>query len=295
MLKGIEAAGFAWVQVHSPPRSVLVDRARAALHARALRGALDTAGLRLVLHGADDLSAGTPEHDRALDGLLDYAAATGAELVVYHGANFPVADGGEAAARMRDRQHAEAASLRARVRRLERLGVTLAIENLAPVWPGPPRLCHQPEVVRDLVLRLASARVRMLFDVGHAHIAADLAGGRAPDLLEAVRDQVGLFHVHDNLGARTRGTGGSGLDPLRLDLHLPPGSGRVSWDALAPVLLEGDVPLVLEVHPPNRPEPLSLADVTSELLLHRRHAVSAARTTVSANRPAGARSSVPPG
>src|SRR4051812_31296804 len=80
-LSAYEAAGFAWVQVHTPPRTILADRRAGVRHARALRGVLDATRLRLLLHAPDDLSAGTSEHDRAFDGLLDYAAAAGAELI----------------------------------------------------------------------------------------------------------------------------------------------------------------------------------------------------------------------
>src|SRR3954471_9601733 len=78
-LSAYEAAGFAWVQVHTPPRAILADRRAALRHARALRGVLDATGLRLLLHAPDDLSAGASEHDREFDGLLDYAAAAGAD------------------------------------------------------------------------------------------------------------------------------------------------------------------------------------------------------------------------
>src|SRR3954471_4270138 len=78
-LSAYEAAGFAWVQVHTPPRAILADRRAALRHARALRGVLDATGLRLLLHAPDDLSARACEHDRALAGLLDYAAAAGAD------------------------------------------------------------------------------------------------------------------------------------------------------------------------------------------------------------------------
>jgi sugar phosphate isomerase/epimerase len=158
---------------------------------------------------------------------------------------------------------------------VERSGAAFVVENLAPVYPGPPRLCHSPAFVRELVRRLASERVGVLFDLGHAHIAAALSGGDAMSLLDEVRDDVALFHVHDNLGAR----GGiddeaPGIDPLRLDLHLPPGNGRVPWTDLVPALRSHPAPLVLEVHPPHRPEPLSLARVTA-LLLGRGPAVPA--------------------
>src|SRR3954449_10108034 len=100
-LSAYEAAGFVWVQVHTPPRAILADRRAGLRHARALRGVLDATGLRLLLHAPDDLSAGTSEHDRAFDGLLDYAAAAGAELIAYHGLNFVEASG-PAAARLRE-------------------------------------------------------------------------------------------------------------------------------------------------------------------------------------------------
>src|SRR3954453_13907572 len=80
-LSAYEAAGFAWVQVHTPPRAVLADRRPALRHARPLRAAPGATRLRLLLHAPDDLSAGTAEHDRAFDGLLDYAAAAGAEFI----------------------------------------------------------------------------------------------------------------------------------------------------------------------------------------------------------------------
>src|SRR3954454_2187659 len=99
LLDSYESAGFEWVQIHTPPRPMLADRERSRRHARALRSALDPHGLRLLLHGPDDLSAGTIEHDRAFDGLMDYAAEAGAELVVYHGVNFAIAEGPSAVAR----------------------------------------------------------------------------------------------------------------------------------------------------------------------------------------------------
>jgi len=265
VVKGYEAAGFAWVQVHTPPRSVLCEMEPILRHARSLRGALAVSGLHLMLHGPDDLSLGTPEHDRAFEGLLRYAAEAGGEIVVYHGANFPLDYA--PLARVQDRLLAEEASLRRFAVQAEALGVTIAVENLAPVFPGEaPRVCHSPAAVRDLVARIGSERVGMLFDIGHAHITADAMGGELEDELSAVADSVVLFHVHDNLGARREPQPLSGLDPLRLDLHLPPGGGRIDWASLTPMLIGHAAPLMLEVHPPHRPEPLGMAEVTAGLL-----------------------------
>ena len=147
--------------------------ARAARrHARALRAALDTSGLRLVLHAPDDLSAGTIEHDRAFAGLLDHAAEAGAELVAYHGLNFVDADGPDRP-RAHERARLEEGSFHGHLQRAHTLGVRIAVENLAPVHPSPPRLCHDPLAVRDLVRRLGSPAAGMLLDVGHLHITAE--------------------------------------------------------------------------------------------------------------------------
>jgi sugar phosphate isomerase/epimerase len=275
LAKSFEAAGFAWAQVHSPPASVLRDRESRSRHAGALRAALDTCGLRLLLHAPDDLTAGSPDSDRALDGLLEYAEAARAEIVVYHAANLVRADGGRAAARTRGRAGREEDALAARGRRLEEAGLTLALENLAPVWPGdPPRLSHNPGYVRDLVRRLGSPSIGMCFDIGHARITADLVGADVASMLAPVVDAVVVFHLHDNLGARLANGASPAVDPLRLDLHLPPGAGRVCWNEVAGPLRSHPAPLVLEVHPPHRPEPVTLASVTEELLA--RGAVAAA-------------------
>jgi sugar phosphate isomerase/epimerase len=233
-------------------------------HAAALRAALATSDVALVLHAPDSLSVGTPGHDLAFEGLLRYAKAAGAHVVVYHGLNFP--------ARRRtsmprlDRAWLEERSLERLAALAEELGILVAVENLAPVYPGPAQLCHDPLNVRDLVLRLECPWVRMCLDVGHANIAADIAGVDLRALAEPVLPAVGLFHVHDNLGARRRGQTVPGIDPLRLDLHLAPGAGAVAWHRLGELLLEHRAPLLLEVHPPHRPEPLSLLNVTLELL-----------------------------
>ena len=57
VLAAYEAAGFAWVQVHTPPRAMLAERRHGLRHARAVRSALDGTALRLLVHAPDDLSA----------------------------------------------------------------------------------------------------------------------------------------------------------------------------------------------------------------------------------------------
>lgn len=236
MLKGFEAAGFAWVQVHSPPAAILRDDVRAVAHAQALRDLLDATDARLVLHAPDELRAGGPGHDQALEGLLAYANVARAEHIVYHAANVPTS--GHDALAGRSPLELEERSLRRLVPTAEALGVTIAMENLAPVHPGPARISHTPSAVADLVRRLDSPAVRMCLDLGHAHIVAGLRGVDVAQLVAPVLDTVGLFHVHDNLGARARGERAPGVDPLRLDLHLAPGAGTLPWSRVVAPMLE---------------------------------------------------------
>ncbi|WP_372790418.1 sugar phosphate isomerase/epimerase family protein [Paraconexibacter sp.] len=267
MLKGVEAAGYGWVQIHTPPRGMLCDRERLRRHARGVRAALEPTGLRLLLHGPDDLSLGALDHDRAFDGLLDYAVEARAEIVAYHALNHLDADG-PAGERSRLRAEGEERALARLGRRAHALGITVAVENLAPVHPGPAYLSHDPLRVHDLVRRLRNPSVGMLLDIGHAHITSGIAGTDLGDVVARVAPEVALFHVHDNLGARRHDLGFPGVDPLRLDLHLPPGAGTLPWDRVRDVLLGHRAPLMLEVEPSHRPSSLSLMAVQTTAVLH---------------------------
>lgn len=260
-LKAHEAAGFSWVQAHTPPWPMLCGRERTRLHARALRRVLDTTGLRLIVHGPDDLVAGAAWQDRAFEGLLEYAYESRAELVAVHVLNVKLGD--------LERAAEEEQSLARLVERARTLGLTLALENLAPVYPSEPRICHEPLRVRDLVRRLDSAAAGMLFDIGHAHVAGRL------DALKSCAPDVVLFHVHDNLGARLNGLEAPGVDPLRLDLHLAPGAGSLPWHRVAGVLRDHPAPLMLEVEPSHRPGLVALAQAAERVVLGERVAVAA--------------------
>jgi sugar phosphate isomerase/epimerase len=264
VLAAYEAAGYAWVQVHTAPRAMLTERRHGLRHARAVRSALDGTALRLLVHAPDDLSAGTSEHDRAFDGLLDYAATAGAELVAYHGLNFAEAEG-PAAARLRERAQLEERSLIPLLQRAHSLGITVAVENLAPVYPGQRRRSHDPLAVRDLVRRLDQPAAGMLLDLGHLHITADATRSDHAAVLAACAPDVVLFHVHDNLGCR-RAIDAPGVDPIRLDLHLPPGRGSLPWARIAGMVAAHEAPVMLEVERSHRPALEVLAADTTRLL-----------------------------
>ena len=261
LVKSYEAAGFGWVQLHAPPVAVLANPRLCTRHAAGARAALATTGLAAILHAPAGLRAGRPGGDRAFEGLLSYAAEAGASQVVYHAMALPESpSAGPALA-------AEARSLAALAKFAERLDVTIALENLAPLYPGPETLSANPLTLRALVQSIGSERVALCLDVGHAHVIADRRHTGVEHLCRPVLDLVSAFHVHDNFGARKRRTGEElGVDPLRLDLHLSPGRGTLPWQRLGPLLDAHDAPLVLEVHPPHRPRAGELATATERVL-----------------------------
>jgi sugar phosphate isomerase/epimerase len=214
-------------------------------HAAALSDALGTAGLRRVLHGPTQVRAGTEQGNAALEGLISYAAEVGASHVVYHAANLPDEPSSE------DGRLAETRALATLAPRAERLGVIIALENLAPVYPAPDALSFTPMILRTMAKRISSPAIGLCVDVGHANVVAGLRRTDPLELIEPVLDRAVMFHLHDNLDARHGHPETPELDPLRLDLHLPPGRGTVPWDRLAPLLArKRGAPLVLEVHPP---------------------------------------------
>jgi sugar phosphate isomerase/epimerase len=264
-LKRLEACGYGWVQMHAPPVAMLADPVSVQRHGDCLRAVLAPTSLHVAIHAPDGLRLGEPEHDVAFAGLLDYAVAVGAAFVVYHGACLPIAEGA-IADRVEDRLLAEERALRRFAVVAEQVGLMIALENLAPVYPSAPLLSHAPLFVRDLVRRIGSPAVGMAFDLGHAHITAQLMGTGLVDVLSAVCSDVVLFHVHDNLGVR-RGPGTPpGIVPLRLDLHMAPGRGTLPWRAIAPLMRTHPAPLLMEVALAQRPDPLRLATVSAELL-----------------------------
>jgi sugar phosphate isomerase/epimerase len=260
LLKSFEAAGFALAQLPSPPASVLADPRQATPHAAAVGEAIGGTRLGAVIHAPVSLLAGTQESDLAFEGLLSYAADAGAEQVVYHAHALTDEPSSQ------DRLLAETRSLARLAARAEALDVTIAVENLAPVFPGPERLSDTPITLRSLVNRIGSENLGLCLDVGHAHIVADLKHTTLERLIERVLDSVTLFHVHDNLGGRWDRQPPVGLDPLRLDLHLPPGTGTLPWSRIAPLVAAHEAPLVLEVHPPHRPPTDELLRASGELL-----------------------------
>jgi sugar phosphate isomerase/epimerase len=187
-LKGWEAAGFGLVQITIAGRELLRDRGLLGAHAAALRAGLGLTGMGLVLHAPSDLVPGARRDDALLGGALRYAEVAGAELLVVHGG----------------RVDGAARSLRRLARRAHDTVVRIAVENAAPRYPGHDCASHDPAVIAELVRRVGCEEVGMCLDIGHAYIAADRLGGDLAELIAPLLDEVMLFGIHDNFGARSR-------------------------------------------------------------------------------------------
>jgi sugar phosphate isomerase/epimerase len=262
LLKSFEAAGFAYTQVDSPPVSVLNDSRLCTKHAIALRSALTTTGLTPLIHAPAGLRVGDAGGDRAMDGLIDYAAEMGAEQIVYHALALPDEPASE------DRLRFEARSLGRAAKRAADLNLRIAVENLAPLYPGTETLSANPMSLRGLAHRLDADGIGVCLDLGHAHVVAELRRTSLERFIEPVLDVVTLFHAHDNFGARRDRSCGDalGVDPLRLDLHLPPGRGSLPWHSVGPLISAHGAPVVLEVHPPYRPRAAELREDAALLI-----------------------------
>ena len=96
----------------------------------------------------------------------------------------------------------------------ERLGVTVALENMLPAGGG--RFMSRPEHIELLIREFGHPNLGFCLDTGHALVA----GGpdRAGEILDAMAPAIAAFHLADNAG--------------NADSHLAPGRGLVDWTAL---------------------------------------------------------------
>ena len=104
-------------------------------------------------------------------------------------------------------------SLEALLPTAEKLGFTIAVENMLPRDGG--RFCSLPEHFRCLSEKFDSPHLGFCLDTGHALVAL---ADNAPTMQDAMGDRLVAYHLADNAGDR--------------DSHLAPGHGRVDWRTL---------------------------------------------------------------
>ncbi|WP_324668014.1 sugar phosphate isomerase/epimerase family protein [Geochorda subterranea] len=158
--------------------------------------------------------ASEPKYRDALDRLkrgLRVASAVGASSAVLH-AGYEVADSRYGA---RERLVEAVAELAAAA---DREHLDLLLENLPRF--GPAVFGHSADELLSLVEQVASPRVGICFDTGHA-----LVNGHDPsESLKRLFPLVKSIHLSDNHGPKPD-------NPFASDEHLAPGDGVLDWDA----------------------------------------------------------------
>lgn len=144
---------------------------------------------------------------------MERAAAVGAGVAILH----PSTNRGDAhtigVESMLDNL---ARSLDALLPSAERLGLSLALENMLPGKAGR-RLGSEPGHLARMAERFTHPRVGFCLDTGHALVAGH---ERAAEFGDAMGDRIIAFHLADNAGDR--------------DSHLAPGLGNVDWAEVFP-------------------------------------------------------------
>lgn len=184
-----------------------------------------------------DLGSLDPETSRAslsdLRRCVDWLADAGGRCLVVH------PGGLSALSEEGTRREALSRSLAELAEHASGTGVVLCVENMPPgVHPG-----SSMADLASLVAELNRPEVALALDTGHAHLVSSPA-------IEA-RAAGGLLattHVHDNDGRR--------------DLHHPPGTGSIDWEAWVDALDEVDYagPIMLECIRIIRDNPACLTD-----------------------------------
>ena len=180
-LKAIEAAGFGWVQVAAPPVEMLADPRHGVRHAtRAAPGARGDVAERRRARPDEPAARQRAALPRVRGPARVRAPRSAPRHVVYHALDF--------ARRGSESTRGGAARCAGWPARPRRSGVTVCLENLCPVYPGPLERLPRPAVgarpraparhagLRDAARRRARERRRRLH--GRRDRDADRAGAR---------------------------------------------------------------------------------------------------------------------
>lgn len=209
---GAECVEIIYDVPHFPPNYDLRKLA-------SIKELLESYGLGVSVHGSFwDLNPAS--HHRKLWELsleqmrksIDACRMLGGEITVVHFGKCPVPEALELlkGSKERYREFITQCLVYARDR-----GVTIGFENAGR---DPRSYPSDVEELKFLLYDLEGAK--MTFDVGHAHLAARRAGGKATGFVIAgqikeMRKHIAHVHLHDNHG--------------KTDDHLPPGDGEIDF------------------------------------------------------------------
>lgn len=207
----IRESGFSMIEVCSSPTH-LPYRDRAAVERAAKR--IDQLGMEAIsFHApfADEIDIASPDAGARRAAVAEVIQAAKAAsilrvhyFVIHPGPEHPPEAAGEAQlARMAN----VVASLNEVAHRCRELDIICVLENKLPHL-----LFGNTSDILWILDAISTAEIGACLDTGHAFLAGDM-----PSLIRKLRGHLQMLHVHDN--------GGNGDD------HLPPGDGRIDWEA----------------------------------------------------------------
>ncbi|TVQ55560.1 MAG: sugar phosphate isomerase/epimerase [Rhodobacteraceae bacterium] len=229
-LDAFEAFGLDSVEVFLPSLGVIVGgRIRPAALA-AMREVCAGRPYALTAHGplccnlGDAANAGL--HRDTARRSLEAAAEAGARVLVIHAcAAHPEA--AETAMAV------EAEALAALAPEAEAAGVVIGVETM---FPDPGSWTPSPAELARTLAEVDSPWVGATIDFSHALLNAAVRGFDYLVEIAALAPHARHLHIHDSFGRPAPFRPWSPGDAIAYglgDLHLPPGSGAVPWDALA--------------------------------------------------------------
>jgi sugar phosphate isomerase/epimerase len=220
-------AGRGHPELYSPSSLDERERASAVLHTtRTAEFCAEMGARHVVMHGGYARTRATTQHLIAM-------AAEGR-------GNSPAFDKARLKLQMQREKQADRflAQLRRSIEELlpafERLGMTLAIENL-PSWEAVPSETEMARLLEDF----SSARLAYWHDTGHGQIRQNLGFSAHYHWFDRLCPRLAGMHVHD-------------VVPPASD-HLMPPAGEVDFGRFAAAARSG-VPLVLEPAPGTPPQ-----------------------------------------
>jgi sugar phosphate isomerase/epimerase len=228
-----KAAGFDFVELRMDAGEFLIVNGRPVFDVADARMQIEAHGLSCTVHSCWGVNLADDDNRSAWEtcvvGTLEAARELGALRVIVHPGFVSSSLSAEA------QSHAFALERESIVRiagRAHALDLTVVVENLNPtpdvvaercVYP-----CIDPRRVIEMIEAVASPSLRMVFDVGHYHLA--LANGyAAPFAADAAKGLIAHVHLHDNLG-RVAPREPRYEEAVQVgigDLHLPLGFGLV--------------------------------------------------------------------
>jgi len=251
-LEFFENIGFDYVELPPAGLDVIYHREFRAKQAERIRNILSEFSFGLTVHCPDPINLKNEGIDyergfQVLKTTIEFAAYTGAEIVVYHLGSF----GYGQSTNLHEQYLKEIGALRKLGDLAEKNGIKIAVENTS-------------QAVSDVIGALNEAKhdsVSLLMDIGHLYLYCKQTGKDFLEEIEAGLEHAVELHVHDNFGEGEFNYSKEIIthEPFRFtygvgDLHLPLGQGSIPYPEIFKLIKEKDFTgiITLEINSKDR-------------------------------------------